>query len=68
MVIWRSEDIHQHVKGTAPRFEPGQTRTVMLVAYAGRRHAYGFRGDVMGPLDEIAQSDQGAQNEQGAQV
>ena len=37
--------------GTAVRFEPGQTRTVTLVAYAGRRHVYGFRGDVMGPLD-----------------
>lgn len=54
--------------GTAVRFEPGQTRTVTLVAYAGRRHVYGFRGDVMGPLDEIAQSDQGAQNEQGVQA
>ncbi len=48
--------------GTAVRFEPGQTRTVTLVAYAGRRHVYGFRGDVMGPLDdEEAQSEQGVQ-------
>jgi len=37
--------------GTAVRFEPGQTRTVELCAFAGRRHAYGFRGSVMGPLD-----------------
>ena len=37
--------------GTAVRIEPGQTRTVELVAYAGMRHVYGFRGDVMGPLD-----------------
>jgi urease subunit beta len=39
--------------GTAVRFEPGQDRDVELVAYAGDRIVYGFRGDVMGPLDEI---------------
>ncbi len=38
--------------GTAVRFEPGQTRTVTLVAYAGARRVYGFRGEVMGGLDE----------------
>ena len=37
--------------GSAVRFEPGQTRTVKLVAYAGERHVYGFNGLVMGPLD-----------------
>jgi urease subunit beta len=37
--------------GTALRFEPGQTRTVELVAYGGERRVYGFRADVMGPLD-----------------
>ena len=37
--------------GTAIRFEPGQTRTVELVAYAGDRRVYGFRGAVMGGLD-----------------
>jgi len=37
--------------GTAVRFEPGQQRTVELVAYAGDRNVYGFRGAVMGPLD-----------------
>ncbi|MBQ0754716.1 MAG: urease subunit beta [Gammaproteobacteria bacterium] len=37
--------------GTAVRIEPGQSRTVELVAFAGKRHIYGFRGDVMGPLD-----------------
>ena len=37
--------------GTAIRFEPGQTRTVELVAYAGARKVYGFRGAVMGALD-----------------
>jgi urease subunit beta len=39
--------------GTAVRFEPGQARTVELVAFAGARHVYGFRGDVMGPLDAL---------------
>lgn len=37
--------------GTAVRFEPGQTRQVELVAYAGDRQVYGFNGDVMGGLD-----------------
>ena len=37
--------------GTAVRFEPGQTRTVELVAFGGDRVVYGFRGDVMGRLD-----------------
>ncbi len=37
--------------GTAIRFEPGQTRTVELVAYAGERRVYGFRGAIMGALD-----------------
>ena len=35
---------------TAVRFEPGQTREVTLVALAGSREVYGFRGDVMGKL------------------
>jgi urease subunit beta len=37
--------------GTAVRFEPGQEREVELVAYAGLRQVYGFRGEVMGKLD-----------------
>jgi urease subunit gamma/beta len=37
--------------GTAVRFEPGQTRTVDLVAFGGDRVVQGFRGEVMGPLD-----------------
>jgi urease subunit gamma/beta len=37
--------------GTAVRFEPGQTREVTLVAYAGERQVYGFNGKVMGGLD-----------------
>src|SRR4249919_1016195 len=36
--------------GTAVRFEPGQTREVQLVALAGKRVIYGFRGDVQGKL------------------
>ena len=36
--------------GTAVRFEPGQTREVTLVAYAGARKVYGFRAAVMGKL------------------
>ncbi len=36
--------------GTAVRFEPGQTREVTLVAFAGGREVYGFRQDVMGKL------------------
>ena len=37
--------------GTAVRFEPGQKRTVELVALSGARIVYGFTGAVMGPLD-----------------
>jgi urease subunit beta len=36
--------------GTAVRFEPGQTRDVQLVPYAGARMVYGFNQKVMGPL------------------
>lgn len=36
--------------GTAVRFEPGQERQVELVAVAGLRRIYGFRGQVMGDL------------------
>ena len=38
--------------GTAVRFEPGQSREVTLVALAGKRTIYGFRGAVMGRLQE----------------
>ena len=40
--------------GTAGRFEPGQARTVDLVALAGDRIVQGFRGEIMGPLDPPA--------------
>lgn len=36
--------------GTAVRFEPGQSREIELVALAGERKVYGFRGLVMGSL------------------
>ncbi len=36
--------------GTAVRFEPGQTRTVELVALDGEKAVYGFQGKVMGKL------------------
>lgn len=38
--------------GTAVRFEPGQERSVELVALAGDRKVYGFNGKVMGKLKE----------------
>jgi len=36
--------------GTAVRFEPGQSRTVELVPFAGERVVYGFQGRVPGKL------------------
>lgn len=36
--------------GTATRFEPGQTRTVILTPLGGARRVFGFRGAVMGDL------------------
>ena len=36
--------------GTAVRFEPGQSRTVQLVAYGGTRRVYGFTGRIQGQL------------------
>jgi urease subunit gamma/beta len=37
--------------GTAVRFEPGQTRTVTLVKYAGEQMIYGFNAKVMGKVE-----------------
>jgi urease subunit beta len=36
--------------GTAVRFEPGDTREVVLVAFAGKREMYGLNNLVNGPL------------------
>ncbi|MEM7070009.1 MAG: urease subunit beta [Pseudomonadota bacterium] len=38
--------------GTAVRFEPGQSREVNLVPFAGGRVVMGFNGAVMGSLEE----------------
>jgi urease subunit gamma/beta len=37
--------------GTAVRFEPGQSRSVMLVKYAGDRLIFGFNAQVMGKVE-----------------
>ncbi len=37
--------------GTAIRFEPGQQRSVSVIPYAGDRQVFGFRGQVMGQLE-----------------
>lgn len=42
--------------GTAVRFEPGDTRSVNLVALAGSREVYGFNGQVEGKLDISSRS------------
>jgi urease subunit beta len=39
--------------GTAVRFEPGQSRTVELVAYAGDRKVFGFQGKIMGLCRDV---------------
>ncbi len=36
--------------GTAVRFEPGQSRHVELVDYAGERKVFGFQGKIQGAL------------------
>lgn len=36
--------------GTAVRFEPGQERTIELVALSGGRIVYGFNAKIMGKL------------------
>lgn len=53
-LVFAREDVRGYrlniASGTAVRFEPGQQRTVELVAYAGTREVYGFQGKVMGKL------------------
>ncbi|CAM3830306.1 urease subunit beta [Rheinheimera salexigens] len=46
--------------GLSIRFEPGQSREVSLIPYAGLRRLYGFRGEVMGPIDQKTKSKQEA--------
>src|SRR5579863_1415002 len=38
--------------GTSTRFEPGQTRSVRLVAFGGARIVHGFRAAISGPLGD----------------
>jgi len=38
--------------GATVRWEPGETKEVRLVEYAGRREVHGFNGLVDGPLSE----------------
>ena len=38
------------ISGTAIRFEPGQSKTVSLIPYAGNRKVYGFNKKIMGDL------------------
>ncbi|MGE6572358.1 urease subunit alpha [Psychrobacter namhaensis] len=45
------------ISGTAVRFEPGQSREVELVAYAGKQEVYGFAGRVMGAVKPEQASD-----------
>ena len=50
---WRAYGMRLNITaGTAVRFEPGQQRTVELVALAGERKVYGFNGAVMGDLQD----------------
>jgi urease subunit beta len=42
--------------GTAVRFEPGQHRTVELIALGGAREVYGFNGQVMGALPPLEEN------------
>jgi len=37
--------------GTAIRFEPGDSRDVTLIPFAGARRVVGFNGQINGPLD-----------------
>jgi urease subunit beta len=40
--------------GTAVRFEPGDAKTIRLIALSGSREVHGFRDMVNGPLDAVA--------------
>jgi len=46
--------------GTAVRFEPGLTREVRLIPYAGGRLVYGFNQAVMGALPRGSQHHDGS--------
>ena len=46
--------------GTAARFEPGDARSVNLVAFGGNRAVYGFNSRFEGPLDAPASQEEDA--------
>ena len=55
---WRAYGMRLDIAaGTAVRFEPGQSRTVQLVALAGARKVFGFNGAVMGELQDTPPKD-----------
>ena len=39
--------------GTAVRFEPGQAREVILIAFQGKRKIFGFNAKIQGGLEEV---------------
>lgn len=50
----REETVGMHLDipaGTAVRFEPGDSKEVQLVEYAGKRMVFGFNNKIDGPLD-----------------
>ncbi len=51
--------------GTSVRFEPGDSREVELVEYAGKRIVFGFSGLVNGNLDEKRENALGKSKERG---
>ena len=38
------------ISGTAIRFEPGQSKTVRLISYSGKKRVFGFSKKIMGDL------------------
>ncbi|WP_392340903.1 urease subunit beta [Moritella marina] len=51
--------------GTAIRFEPGQSRTVELVAFGGNQMIYGFQGKVMGSIEDRKNQDDLTDKDEG---
>lgn len=49
----RARGFRLNIAGTAVRFEPGQIREIELVSLAGTRNVFGFRGEIMGSLEEV---------------
>ncbi|WPL17921.1 Urease subunit beta [Thiorhodovibrio winogradskyi] len=51
--------------GTSLRLEPGQRRMLDLIPFGGTRELFGFRGEVMGPLDAPPVAEESASAQQG---